>query len=408
MTLHSGGVSDLAGNIADSISSSAFKIDLDAPTVDAGVVTAGTAGDHGWYTSDVTIDYTATDNLSGFGHDESLTTAASAQSSGEGDNVTVDSPAFTDNADNSVAAGNWSRSFMIDQTAPAVAYTSATAGSGNGPSTTGWYKAPVTATFTGTDTMSGFGESGADTDTKTASSHAGVEGAAVQIQSPAFNDYAGNTTAANAARESFKIDLTTPTNVAFTGNGVADGGSYYFGQVPAAPTGCSANDALSGVEACLVTGNYSTRVGTHTLTATATDNAGNTASSTLTYTVLAWTAKGFYSPINMSSSTSKVWNTSKGGSTIPVKFELFAGSTELTDPAIADMSYRKVSCQTGAAADEIETTLTSTNQLGLRYDSTAGQFIYNWKSPTANAVTCYELKASFDDGGALTALFSLR
>ena len=408
ITLASGDVSDIAGNRADSIDSAPFKIDLSAPTVGNGIVTAGNEGTNGWYTTDVTVGYTATDNLSGFGTEESLTTTSQVLSSGQG-NINVDSPPFTDNADNTVAAADKSRSFKVDKDGPSVSYTSATAGSGNGPSTDGWFKAPVTATFTGTDGVSGFDADAAETDTKTGSSPAGVEGAAVQIQSPAFTDYAGNTTAANAASQSFKIDLTKPTNVAFTGDGVQDGSSYYFGQVPAAPTGCSAEDALSGVKGCAVTGNYSTAVGQHTLTATATDKAGNTETATLTYTVLAWSTKGFFSPINMSSSTMKVWNTAKGGSTIPAKFEVFAGNTELTDPAVAGMGYRRVSCQTGdVVTDEIEQVITSTNQLGLRYDSTAGQFIYNWKTPTVSSTTCYELKATLDDGGAITALFSLR
>ena len=53
-----------------------------------------------------------------------------------------------------------------------------------------------------------------------------------------------------------------------------------FGAVPAAPT-CTGTDQLSGPAGCPVTG-YSTAVGTHTLTATATDLAGNTARASST------------------------------------------------------------------------------------------------------------------------------
>ena len=35
---------------------------------------------------------------------------------------------------------------------------------------------------------------------------------------------------------------------------------------------------------------------------------------------------GYYQPVDMNG----VWNTVKGGSTVPLKFELFAGTTELT------------------------------------------------------------------------------
>ncbi len=37
--------------------------------------------------------------------------------------------------------------------------------------------------------------------------------------------------------------------------------------------------------------------------------------------------KGFYAPVDVNG----VLNTVKGGSTVPLKFEVFAGSTELTD-----------------------------------------------------------------------------
>ena len=87
-------------------------------------------------------------------------------------------------------------------------------------------------------------------------------------------------------------DLSDPTNVAFIG-GPADGGTYYYGFVPAAPT-CTADDIVSGFNHCTV-GGYGTGVGGHTLTATAYDNAGRSASATRTYTVSAWTLKGFYS-----------------------------------------------------------------------------------------------------------------
>ena len=58
------------------------------------------------------------------------------------------------------------------------------------------------------------------------------------------------------------------------------------------------------------------------MTATATDNAGRTATATRSYTVNAWTTKGFYQPVDMDG----VYNTVKGGSTVPLKFELFAGT----------------------------------------------------------------------------------
>lgn len=54
---------------------------------------------------------------------------------------------------------------------------------------------------------------------------------------------------------------------------------------PGAAIGCTSTDATSGVSGCSVAG-YSIELGQHTLTATATDNAGLRSTSTLTYTVV--------------------------------------------------------------------------------------------------------------------------
>ena len=87
---------------------------------------------------------------------------------------------------------------------------------------------------------------------------------------------------ANSDSVSIKRDATPPTNIQFVG-GPNAGGSYAFGSVPDAPT-CTADDATSTLDSCVVTG-YSNAVGGQTLTATATDKAGNKSTATRTYTV---------------------------------------------------------------------------------------------------------------------------
>jgi hypothetical protein len=200
---------------------------------------------------------------------------------------------------------------------------------------------------------------------------------------------------------SIKRDATDP-NVSLV-DGPANGSEHYFGSVPDEPT-CNASDALSELAGpCSVSG-YGTTVGSHTVTATATDNAGNEATASSTYKVLAWDFRGFYQPVDMGG----VHNTIKGGSTVPIKFELFAGSTELTDTAnvVQPLKYQKISCTTGVPTeDAIETV--ATGGTSLRYDTTGGQFIYNWKTPTG-AGTCYNVTISSIDGSSKTALFKLK
>ncbi|WP_201749588.1 PxKF domain-containing protein [Micromonospora sicca] len=205
-------------------------------------------------------------------------------------------------------------------------------------------------------------------------------------------DDSGNVEETKAA--TVKVDTVAPTAKIDATIGIV-----YFGSVPPAPT-CTASDAVSGRAGCVVSG-YRTDVGTHTLTATATDAAGNVGTATQTYTVLPWTLKGFDDPVHMDG----VVNTVKGGSTVPLKFEIFSNTTELTDPSLVTISTKQVTCSSGAATNDIEAV--TSGATSLRYDSTAGQFVYNWKTP-ATPGACYTVTATARDGSSLTALFNLK
>lgn len=126
-----------------------------------------------------------------------------------------------------------------------------------------------------------------------------------------------------------------------------------------------------------------------------------------TLKVLSWDFKGFYNPVNMSTATQTVYNTVKNGSTVPIKLEVFKGVTEQTDTAIVKtpLQATKVNCTTSAVEDVIE--LTATGSTALRYDTTEGQFIYNWKTPTS-AGACYKVTISTNDGSSQTAYFKLK
>ena len=78
----------------------------------------------------------------------------------------------------------------------------------------------------------------------------------------------------------------------------------------------------------------------------------------------AWTFKGFYQPVDMGG----IVNTVKSGSTVPLKFEVFKGTTELTSTSNVVMPLKAVgvACGTGAG-DHVE--LTATGGTALRYDA---------------------------------------
>jgi hypothetical protein len=145
--------------------------------------------------------------------------------------------------------------------------------------------------------------------------------------------------------------------------------------------------------------------GTTTVNCSATDAAGNTASGSFTVSVK-FQLSSFYQPVDVTTGATIVWNTVRNGSTVPLKFELFAGTTELTAIALINQPLRatSVSC-VGNTVDEIE--LTATGGTSLRYDTTGGQFIYNWQTPR-QAGACYKVTVTTSDGSSIFAYFKLK
>lgn len=272
---------------------------------------------------------------------------------------------------------------VVDATPPTITPTvSGTLGNN------GWYTSDVDVTWTVTDPDSDI------------SSSAGCGPASVFADTSGVEITCAASSVGGTDSQSVTVtrDATAPGNIAFVGD-ISDGASYGFGGVPAAPA-CTASDALSGLANCVVSG-YSSAVGSHILVATATDAAGNQAQRTIAYTVSSWTLLGFYQPVDMNG----VYNTVKNGSTVPFKFEAFAGPTELTSTANLSMSARLITCTSGSPTDDIE--VVATGGTSLRYDTTGGQFVYNWQTPK-RAGTCYAVTATTSDGSYVTALFKLK
>jgi hypothetical protein len=367
--------------------------DTTAPTL---TVTPPTPdGDNGWFvTSPVSVPVSATD-ASGvaditcspaFVESSSTSTSKNGTVSVSAEGTTTVSCTATDGASPANTTDAVTADVKIDTVKPTISGAPDRTANSNG-----WYNADVTVSFTCSDGTSGVASCSAAS-TLGEGANQSVTGSAV--------DNAGNSESATVS--GINIDKTAPI-VALVG-GPADGGSYYFGSVPAAPT-CSASDGLSGLDgSCSVSG-YSTAVGTHTVTASATDKAGNSNSASATYTVLAWTLNGFYQPVDMGTS---VLNTVKAGSTVPLKFEVFAGLSELTDVAVVDtFKTQEVNCSAldTTVADAIE--VTTTGGTSLRYDTTAGQFVQNWQTPKKTGA-CYVVTMTTDDGTKISANFKLK
>jgi hypothetical protein len=100
-------------------------------------------------------------------------------------------------------------------------------------------------------------------------------------------------------------------------------------------------------------------------------------------------------------------NTIKGGSTVPIKFELFKGATELTDTgSVKALGYKEVPCgMLSSTTDDVE--LTATGGTVLRYDTTGGQYVYNWQTPKTVG-KCYSVTISSNDLSSQTAYFKTK
>jgi hypothetical protein len=116
-----------------------------------------------------------------------------------------------------------------------------------------------------------------------------------------------------------------------------------------------------------------------------------------------YTLSRFYQPVDMGS----VFNTVKGGSTVPLKFRVFWGDTEQTDVSVvAGFAATAIACPNGSlTTDAIE--VTTTGGTSLRYDTTAGQFVQNWKTPKKPGA-CYTVTMTTTDGSSSSANLQLK
>jgi hypothetical protein len=103
----------------------------------------------------------------------------------------------------------------------------------------------------------------------------------------------------------------------------------------------------------------------------ASDNAGNTASKVLSYSVV-YRFGGILQPINRDGSS-----IFKAGSTVPVKFQVFDSSGAPVATANATLTIAKISNNVVGSDIEAVSTAAATTGNAFRYDATAQQYIFN-------------------------------
>jgi hypothetical protein len=110
--------------------------------------------------------------------------------------------------------------------------------------------------------------------------------------------------------------------------------------------------------------------------------------------------EGFLSPV---SSEPGFVNTAKAGSTVPLKFRVFVGDSEVTSTQGLSFGVWRVGCDSGSTEEQVP--FATTGASSLRY--AGGSFIQNWKTPTAAG--CYQVRMVTEfDGLSIVGTFKLR
>jgi hypothetical protein len=137
--------------------------------------------------------------------------------------------------------------------------------------------------------------------------------------------------------------------------------------------------------------------GTTIVTATATDDSGNSSSCSFSVTVL-YNFTGFFSPID-----NAALNQANAGRTIPIKFSL-SGNKGLNIFAANFPASHQIACGSETVNDVQDATTDSNSGLSYSPD----QYHYNWKTNGAWAGTCRELVVKLNDGSTHTARFKFK
>jgi hypothetical protein len=153
--------------------------------------------------------------------------------------------------------------FLIDSHGPTITHAVSPAAPDG---SNGWYRSAPTVSFTCSDDVSGIGPGGCAVDGSSPTTDHVTLGEAPAVQSVAASatDNAGN---AGHDSADLKVDLSDPAVPTITGIAAK---AYPLDLPAQSAIACTSNDAISGLQSCVVTG-YSSAFGSHMLTATATD-----------------------------------------------------------------------------------------------------------------------------------------
>jgi len=198
-------------------------------------------------------------------------------------------------------------------------------------------------------------------------------------------------------------DTTAPSVAIAT---PADGALYLKDQAVAASYSCEDEPDGSGLASCdgtVADGELidTAAVGPHSFTVVGTDNAGNSAAVTHTYTVI-YDFSGFFPPVE----SLPALNIVTAGQAIPVKVSL-GGDQGLGILAAGYPASSPIACDASEPGTVIEETVTA-GASSLQYCASSERYTYVWKTNKSWRGTCRMLVVRLDDNTAHLAKFRFR
>jgi len=267
---------------------------------------------------------------------------------------------------------------LADTTAPVITPTV------NGiQGSNGWYTSDVTVSWSVVD------------DESAISASAGCDDAIITEDTTGTTLTCEATSAGGTASQSVTIqrDATAPI-VSVTG--IADGAVYTLGEaIPA--VGCTTTDATSNVASEATATTSGGTVGEITVTCSgATDNAGNTASASITYAVhYAW---GGFKGVVKNQPRETTWI-----ALLPVPVMFTIDGNQGRD-AITSITSR--SCSNAPGVGEVSAG--SLFNIGVVSLGRSDQYLFIWTTPRSWARTCRVLTVTLADGTSHEAIFNFK
>ncbi|HZI70050.1 MAG TPA: HYR domain-containing protein, partial [Nitrososphaeraceae archaeon] len=208
----------------------------------------------------------------------------------------------------------------------------------------------------------------------------------------------------NTATKTFRVTVkdTTPPNITSLINITKEATGPSGSQVTYSVT---SSDLVYGTVApvCSPPSGSLFPLGTTTVTCTATDGSGNTATKTFRVTVRYPVFGGFATPINQDGSS-----IFKLGNTIPIKFQLKWLNGKFVSDALVQVYVAKISNTiTGTEMQAISNNVTASQGNRFKYDYLNNQYIFGLQTKGFSAGT-WQIKILLDDGSSPTVNISLK